>query len=258
MSGILDFVTQFGSEEQCIEHLAELRWPDGYICSTCGGHEAWRLKARPRIYQCQACQHQESVTSGTVFHRTRTPLTKWFLVAYLMGRDKRGVSGKFLERELGVAYQTAWTMLHKLRHGLNEDPERPLFGYLEADETYIGGRRDPTSPGRSTVFHMPEAAIRYKRSIGDTVDQLMALIAGDRQFAPEALPRALNLEGEVTDAHADQVKAATGFELLESQDIADAILYALDAPWRVNVSTIELTPTEQAPGGLIIEPVRRE
>ncbi len=151
MSGILDFTTQFGSEEQCIEYLAELRWPNGYICSTCGGHKAWRLKARPRIYQCKACQHQESVTSGTVFHRTRTPLMKWFFVAYLMGRDKRGVSGKFVERELGVAYQTAWTLLHKLRHGLNEDPERPLFGYLEADETYIGGRRDPKSPGRSTA-----------------------------------------------------------------------------------------------------------
>lgn len=151
MSGILEFVAQFRTEEQCIEHLAGLRWPDGYICSTCGGRKAWRLKARPRIYECTACHHQESVTSGTVFHRTRTALPKWFLAAYLMGRDKRGVSAKFLQRELGVAYQTAWTMLHKLRHGLSEDPERSLSGYLEADETYIGGRRDPQSPGRSTA-----------------------------------------------------------------------------------------------------------
>src|ERR1700752_2764421 len=88
---------------------------------------------------------------GTVFHRTRTDLTKWFLAAYLMGRDKRGVSAKFLQRELGVAYQTAWTMAHKLRHGLSEDPSRQLHGLLEADETFIGGRGDPTSPGRSTA-----------------------------------------------------------------------------------------------------------
>jgi transposase-like protein len=85
-----------------------------------------------------------------VFHRTRTELPKWFVAAYLMGRDKRGVSAKFLQRELGVAYQTAWTMAHKLRHGLSEDPARPLHGLLEADETFIGGRGDPTSPGRST------------------------------------------------------------------------------------------------------------
>jgi transposase-like protein len=89
------------------------------------------------------------VTAGTIFHRTRTELPKWFLAAYLMGRDKRGVSAKFLQRELGVAYQTAWTIAHKLRHGLSEDPTRPIGGYLEADETYIGGRGDPASHGRS-------------------------------------------------------------------------------------------------------------
>ena len=80
------------------------------------------------------------MTAGTVLHRTRTALTKWFLAAYLMGRDKRGVSAKFLQRELGVAYQTAWTMAHKLRHSLSEDPSRPLHGLLEADEAFIGGR----------------------------------------------------------------------------------------------------------------------
>jgi transposase-like protein len=150
MSGILEFMTEFGDERQCINYLAELRWPDGYVCSACGGCKAWRLKSRVRVYQCTACAHQESVTSGTIFHRTRTPLPKWFLAAYLMGRDKRGVSAKFLERELEVAYQTAWSILHKLRHGLSEDPAQPLGGYLEADESYIGGRGDPKSPGRST------------------------------------------------------------------------------------------------------------
>jgi hypothetical protein len=103
------------------------------------------------VYECATCHRQESATAGTVFRRTRTDLAKWFLAAYLMGRDKRGVSAKFLQRELGVAYQTAWTMAHKLRHGLREDPSRPLHGFLEADETFIGGRGDPTSPGRSTA-----------------------------------------------------------------------------------------------------------
>lgn len=151
MAGLLDFVRRFGTEEQCIEHLAALRWPGGYECPKCGGREGWRLKARPRVYECGACHHQESVTAGTVLHRTRTALPKWFLAAYLMASDKRGVSAKFLQRELGVAYQTAWTMAHKLRHGLSEDPARPLRGFLEADETFVGGRGDPASPGRSTA-----------------------------------------------------------------------------------------------------------
>ena len=151
MAGLLEFAARFGTEERCIEHLAELRWPTGFVCAGCGGQQAWRLKARPRVYECTACHRQESVTAGTVLHRTRTDLSKWFVAAYLLGRDKRGVSAKFLQRELAVAYQTAWTMAHKLRHGLSEDPARPLRGFLEADETFIGGRGGPASRGRSTA-----------------------------------------------------------------------------------------------------------
>jgi hypothetical protein len=102
------------------------------------------------VFEYAVCHRQESSTAG-VFHRTQTDLTKWFLAAYLMGGDKRGVSAKFLQRELGVAYQTAGTVAHKLRHGPSEHPSRPLQGFLEADETFIGGRGDPTSPGRSTA-----------------------------------------------------------------------------------------------------------
>src|SRR5580658_8741825 len=92
MAGLLEFAARFGAEERCIEHLAGLRWPSGFACAGCGGRQAWRLKARPRVYECTTCHRQESVTAGTVFHRTRTGLSKWFLAAYLMGRDKRGVS----------------------------------------------------------------------------------------------------------------------------------------------------------------------
>src|SRR5438045_5200505 len=151
MAGLLEFAARCGTEERCIEHLAELRWPSGCVCAGCGGRQAWRRKARPRVYECAACHRQEPVTAGTVLHRTRTELSKWFVAAYLMGRDKRGVSAKFLQRELVVAYQTAWTMAHKLRHGLSEDPSRPLRACLEADETFIGGRGGPASCGRSTA-----------------------------------------------------------------------------------------------------------
>src|ERR1700680_3688980 len=112
MAGLLDFVARFGAEERCIEHLAGLRWPGGFVCSGCRGRVAWRLKARPRVYECGTCHRQESVTAGTVFHRTRTDLTKWFLAAYLMGRDKRGVSAKFLRRAL------AQPVAQLVRHGI--------------------------------------------------------------------------------------------------------------------------------------------
>src|SRR5205809_6514591 len=69
MAGLLEFAARFGTEERCIEHLAGLRWPSGFVCAGCGGKQAWRLKARPRVYECTACHRQESVTAGTVLHR---------------------------------------------------------------------------------------------------------------------------------------------------------------------------------------------
>src|SRR5882724_6014606 len=75
MAGLLEFAARFGAQERCIEHLAGLRWPDGFVCSGCGGRQAWRLKARPRVYECGTCHRQESVTARTVFHRTRTDLS---------------------------------------------------------------------------------------------------------------------------------------------------------------------------------------
>lgn len=190
MTGLLEFAARFRTEEACLEHLAQLRWPSGFVCRGCGGHQAWRLKARPRVYECAVCHRQESVTSGTVFHRTRTDLPKWFLAAHLMGRDKRGVSAKFLQRELDVAYQTAWTMAHKLRHGLSEDPARPLRGFLEADETYVGGRGDPGSRGRSTknpdrslVVAAVEKVPAPKRKHGYAVKRQHGFFAGAARIA---------------------------------------------------------------------------
>ena len=100
MAGLREFVVQFGTEEQCIEHLAGLRWPGGFACAGCGGRQAWRLKKRRRVYECATCHRQESATAGTVFHRTRTDLTKWFLVAYLMGRHCHG-NGAGSDRRIG-------------------------------------------------------------------------------------------------------------------------------------------------------------
>ena len=94
------------------------------------------------------------MTAGTVFHRTRTPLRKWFAAAWLIGQDKRGVSALFLARELALRYDTAWLMAHKLRHGLSERPEYPLDGLIEIDESYYGGRGKPESRGAASPIRI--------------------------------------------------------------------------------------------------------
>ncbi len=149
MCGILEFQERHGSEADCIETLARLRWPQGYVCARCGERRSYRLEKRPRVFECAGCGHQESVTAETVFHRTRTPLRKWFLAAWWMARDKRGVSALFLSRELSLRYDTAWLMAHKLRHALTERADFPLEGLVEVDESYYGGRGKPESRGRS-------------------------------------------------------------------------------------------------------------
>lgn len=149
MAGLLAFLERYPDEQACIAALAAVRWPDGFRCAGCGGRRSYQLRTRPRVFECAACSRQHSVTANTVFHRTRTALHKWFLAAYWLARDKRGVSATMLARELELRYETAWLIGHKLRHGLAERPEPVLAGLIEVDESYYGGRGKPESRGRS-------------------------------------------------------------------------------------------------------------
>jgi len=133
---------QFSTEEACAAFLAQSRWPDGFICPRCRGTEAFDLPRRG-LYQCKPCGYQVSVTAGTVMHATRAPLAQWFRAAYLLTTLTPGISALQLQRQLGLAsYQTAWTMLHKLRRAtVNPDREK-LRGTVEIDDAYVGGKEE--------------------------------------------------------------------------------------------------------------------
>ena len=147
---ILEFQEKFGTEEQCRRHLYEQRWPDGYRCPKCGHNECFNIGSRS-LYQCKACSHQASVTAGTIFDKTRTPLTKWFMAIYLASEDKRGISALALKDKIGVAYCTAWTMLHKIRHAMGErDGGYQLSGTVEMDEAFFGAPAEGGKRGRGT------------------------------------------------------------------------------------------------------------
>ena len=136
---LLQFQSEFATEEACQQYLAACRWPDGFVCPRCGHRHAYNME-KQRLRQCAACRHQVSLTSGTVLHNTRTPLMVWFWAAYLMTTDKRGVSAALLQRQLGLSrYETAWMMLHKLRRAMVNAAREPLHGEVEVDDTWIGG-----------------------------------------------------------------------------------------------------------------------
>lgn len=150
MTGFLAFCDKYHDEATCIEALSALRWPDGFTCDKCHGTKAYHLAARPRIFECAGCGHQHSITAGTVFHKTRTDLRKWFLAAYLISHDKRGVSALMVSRELGIRYETAWLMCHKLRHALTDDsPDFKLESFVEIDEAFYGGRKQKGNRDRA-------------------------------------------------------------------------------------------------------------
>jgi hypothetical protein len=135
------FQSDFATDEACQQYLAAGRWPDGFSCPRCGHGRAYEL-VNLRRHQCVKCRHQVSLTSGTVLHRTKIPLTYWFWAAYLMTTDKRGVSALLLQRQLGLSsYETSWMMLHKLRRAMVNATREPLRGEVEVDDTWVGGEQ---------------------------------------------------------------------------------------------------------------------
>lgn len=135
---LLELERRFGSEDACIEYLAALRWPSGWICPCCAGVEAWQL-GRNR-WRCRMCRHEMSITTGTVFQDTHLPLAIWFQAMWQVTSQKNGISAMGLQRVLGLgSYKTAWAMLHKLRRAMVRPGRDRLDGIVEVDETYWGG-----------------------------------------------------------------------------------------------------------------------
>ncbi len=108
-----EFFNKYGTEDQCVKALFKWRWPSGFVCRECGDTKYCALHTR-QLYQCNNCHHQTSLISRTIFADTKLPLTMWFLAMYLVTQTKNGISALELRRQLGVSYNTAWSVKHKL------------------------------------------------------------------------------------------------------------------------------------------------
>src|SRR5262245_26809116 len=146
---IQEFERRFSKESNCRHYLVSLRWPDGFRCPRCKGSKA--VVVRDTLYQCCACRHQTSATAGTIFQNTRKPLTTWFRAMWYVTSQKNGASALGLQRVLDLAsYETAWTWLHKLRRAMVRPDRDRLSGWVEVDETLVGGEEEGVS-GRQTA-----------------------------------------------------------------------------------------------------------
>ena len=147
-TALFAFQERFPDEEACWQHLWRVRWPRGFRCPACEHRCSSWVQTR-RLAQCRACRRQTSLTAGTVLHGTRVPLRVWFLVFFFVGRHKQGISALQFHRDTGRgSYQTAWSLLHKVRSALVEDPGLRLGGEVEVDEAYVGAREKGLHGGR--------------------------------------------------------------------------------------------------------------
>jgi transposase-like protein len=138
----------FRTDADCLDYLEWLRWPDGFVCPHCSSPGGWRLG--DGRFECASCSRRTSVTAGTIFDRTRTPLTVWFMACWMFATQKDGVSAQSLQRSLEIgSYQTAWAMLHRLRSVLIRPGREQLSGIVEVDETFIGGEEPGLRGGRA-------------------------------------------------------------------------------------------------------------
>jgi transposase-like protein len=157
-----EFLDWFHSEDACRLYLEGLRWSDGFTCPKCGVVDAVTRASRSRLV-CRSCKHQTTVTTNTIFDKTRTELRVWFAAIWYITNQKHGVSALGLQRVLGLgSYETAWTMLHRLRRAMVRPDRELLHGEVEVDETYLAltDRKFPlSSEGRKSNTAQIMAAI---------------------------------------------------------------------------------------------------
>lgn len=174
-----EYSERFSSEESCLQAIFDSRWPRGFLCPSCGHNDGYRLSDQ-RTVECCVCHRQLSITSGTIFEKTKTPLPTWFIIIYEMAHDKGGASVLKLSKRLGMHYDTVWNITAKIREAMGaRDQNLTLAGYIELDEAFFGGRskvkklsekRKSPTYGKQAVLVMVESE---GRQAGNLVMQVV-------------------------------------------------------------------------------------
>jgi len=142
----MEFEKMFNTEQDCIDYLTSIRWPQGFVCPVCGSIIYWK-KTKGR-FECIDCHTETSITNGTIFHKSTKPLLIWFRAIWWIVAQKNGVSAKGLQKVLGLgSYKTSWAWLHKFRRLMVLTGRTKLNGEVEVDEVFLGGKK-PGKRGR--------------------------------------------------------------------------------------------------------------
>ena len=156
---------KFPDDDACKEYLGSRRWFNGVRCPRCGHDKVPKLANKAWHWQCYNCAPQSSyrfpVLVGTIFENTNIRLQVWFKVIYLMLTSKKGISALQVQRMMGLgSYHTALSMCHRIRAALGNTEFKQLLGFVEVDETYVGGKaknkhKDKRGGGRGITGKTP-------------------------------------------------------------------------------------------------------
>ncbi len=156
---IKDFREQFPDDKSCLAYLYKVRFPRGAECVKCDHKACFYPIEKRRAYVCSWCGNQIYPTAGTIFHKSPTSLVSWFHAIFLMSQSKNGVAAMEIQRHIGVTYKCAWRIAKQIRLLMKQGTD-PLGGMIEADETYVGGKRHGKrgrgAEGKTIVFGVVE------------------------------------------------------------------------------------------------------
>lgn len=158
---LVDFLSFFKDEAACQKYFEEVRFKDGMYCAHCGHTTIYRFNDGKR-FRCSKCKKDFTIKTNTIFGESKISLQKWFIAIYLLTTSKKGISSIQLSEQVGVTQKTAWFMDHRIRKALKQNNGQ-LFGTVELDETYIGGKeknkhlskRVKGTQGRNTLTKTP-------------------------------------------------------------------------------------------------------
>lgn len=167
---VREFFQRFPDDDACLAHIMQVRFGGTrFECGSCGKESTHHKLATRRTFVCANCGHHVNPTAGTILHDTRTPLVSWFYAMYLFCTTRHGVSGKELQRQLGVTYKTAYRIGQQIRDLTSKAQgfDALLAGHVELDEAYVGGRksggkRGRGAPGKTIVMGLAERDGRMK------------------------------------------------------------------------------------------------
>lgn len=210
-----EFIERFGTEEGCEQELIEQRWPQGFVCPRCGSGEYSNFRRGRLLYfQCCACRKQTSLTAGTVMASSKLSLRQWFEAAYVMSQAKNNVSSLELKRHLGVGYEAAWTLKHKLMEAMwLRERLRTLRGTVQLDEAFLGGQ----GSGKASLGRKGKVAILAAVATNDLGKPTMVCLSQQPATGEDVVVFTLNSIAEGVKVVSD---GAPSFNYVRWQSLA--------------------------------------